>query len=385
MQLILASKKRQAAKASPFSKRSRKASAKKAKEVAEPVETPPKYLQPTPKLKASSADTKDKAPKRRRKSKAGNKGLPSAEFKPVKSELDYNPLEEEADYVANAKKVKAEASPESPESEEEDSQEPEQEVTEEKLTEQFNRLKASVKPEEKPSAAAVKRAGRLADVEETGNQPVRSHGNIGRLQETLVAILKLGSPCQGLPVLEDRLQSNRLPGDKVIIHGNRHAIELKILMHRQGHKLRLLQGDEEVEDDFRLKTLSDKIWLHVLEEPLPRGGHIPHLQYTINQSVVGTALAGDPHVPCVLSPNTPRFVSCLHPEAQHSVVVLDLEGTPLVCPEPRGARIEQIRSAFRVGPDVTMTGLCGCKRHFVQVDDGAFVPCGATLVQWTRP
>ena len=131
-------------------------------------------------------------------------------------------------------------------------------------------------------------AGPPTDVEETGNQPVRPPGNIGRLQETLVAILKLGSPCQGLLVLEDRLQSNRFPGDKVIVHGNRHAIELKILMHRQGHshKLRLVQGDKEVEDDLRLKNLSDKIWLHVLEEPLPRGGHAPHLQYTMNQSLV---------------------------------------------------------------------------------------------------
>ena len=345
-QLILASKKRKAAKASTFSKKSCKAAAKKVKEeVAEPVEAPPKYLKPTPKVRASSANIKEKAPKRRRKSKAGNEDLSSAEVEPVKSELDCSPLEEKADYGANAKGVKAEAPPESSESED-DSQESEQEVTDERLTAQFNRLKASVKPKEKPPAGAVNTAGPPTDVEETGNQPVKPHGNIGRHQENLVAILKLGSPCQGLSVLEDRLQSNRLPGDRVIIHGNRHAIELKILMHRQGHKLRLVQGDKEVEDD---------------------------------------ALAGDPRVPCMLSPHTLRFVSCIHPEAQHSIVVLDLEGTPLVFPEPRGARIEQIRRAFRLGPEVTMTGFCGCQRHFVQVEHGAFVPWGATLIQWTRP
>ena len=88
---------------------------------------------------------------------------------------------------------------------------------------------------------------------------------------------------------------------------------------------------------------------------------------------------------CVLTQHTPRFVSCIRPEAQHCVVVLNVEGTPLISPEPRGARIEQIRSALRLGPEVTMTGLCGCKRHFVQVEDGAFVPWGAALVQWTRP
>ena len=53
LQLRIASKKRKAAKASTFSKRSRKVSAKKAKEVVEPVEASPKYLQPTPKVKAS--------------------------------------------------------------------------------------------------------------------------------------------------------------------------------------------------------------------------------------------------------------------------------------------------------------------------------------------
>ena len=220
-------------------------------------------------------------------------------MKPVKSELDYNPLEEEEDYVANAKRVKAEASPESSESEEEDSQGPEQEVTDEKLTAQFNRLKASVKPEEKPSAAAANMAGPPADAEETGNRPVRPHGNIDHPQETVVASLKLGSLCQGLIVHEDRLQSNRLPGNTVIIHGNRHASELKILMHRQGYKLRFVQGDKEVEDDFKLKNLSDKISLPFLEEPVPGGDHNPHLQYVINQSLVGTALANDPHVPCV--------------------------------------------------------------------------------------
>ena len=155
-------------------------------------------------------------------------------------------------------------------------------------------------------------------------------------------------------------------------------------MHRQGHKLHLVQRDKEVEDDFRLKALSDKVWLHVLEEPIPRVGHAPHLQYTMNQSL-GTTLAGDPHVPRVLSPHTPRFVSCIHPEAQHSVVILNLEGTPLVFPEPRGARIEQIRRAFRLGPEVTKTGLRGCQQHFAQVEDGDFVPWGATLIQWTRP
>ena len=55
-------------------------------------------------------------------------------MKPVKSEFGYEPLEEEADYVANAKEVKAEAPPESSEFEEAESQEPEQEVTKEKLT-----------------------------------------------------------------------------------------------------------------------------------------------------------------------------------------------------------------------------------------------------------
>ena len=77
MQPVLAPKKRKAAKASTAPKRSRQASVKKVEEVAEPVEASPKYLRPTPKVRAASADTKEKVSKRRRKSKAGNKGLSS--------------------------------------------------------------------------------------------------------------------------------------------------------------------------------------------------------------------------------------------------------------------------------------------------------------------
>ena len=52
------------------SKRSRKASAGKAKGVEEPIEAPSTYLRPTPKVKASPVDTKAKTPKRRKKNEA---------------------------------------------------------------------------------------------------------------------------------------------------------------------------------------------------------------------------------------------------------------------------------------------------------------------------
>ena len=276
-------------------------------------------------------------------------------MKPVKSELDYDTLEE-VDYVASAKKVKAETSPESSDSEEETSQGPEQEATDDKLTGQLNELKASVKSEDEPPATAVNTAGPPADVKETGNPPVRSYGNIDRPQEKLAAVLKLGPPCQQMIICEDQLQSGRLPGDTVIIHGGRNAIELKILMHRQGYKIRLFQDDKEIEDDFRLKTLSTRILLQVLEEPLPRSYPTSQLKYAVNQSLVGTALANDPHIPGVLPQNAPRFASFIHPEAQHSVVILNLEGDPLVFPEPRGAGLDQIRRALWLGPEVAITG-----------------------------
>ena len=196
--------------------------------------------------------------------------------------------------MVNPKKVKAEAPPESSESEEEESQESDHEVTDEQLTMQFDRLKASVKPKAKPPAVAVKRAGFPADVEETGSQPVRPHGDISRLKAILAAILKLSSPCQGLLVFEDTLGSSRLPGNRVIIHGNRHAIELKILMHRQGHRLHLIQRDKEVEDDLNLTALSENVRLRVLEEHIPRGDRAPHLQHTLNQGLWATHWLGLP-------------------------------------------------------------------------------------------
>ena len=193
--------------------------------------------------------------------------------------------------------MKAEAPTESSESEEEESQESDQEVTDEKLTEQFDRLKASVKSRVKPSPASVTTASSSTNIEVTGSQPARAHGDISRLKGILVAVLKLGSPRQGLVVFEDTMKSNRLPGNKVIIHGGRHAIELKILLHRQGQRLHLIQKDKEVEDDLKLTDLSESVRLHVLEEPILRGG-----QHTMNQGLVGNVLAGDPKVPCWLSP-----------------------------------------------------------------------------------
>ena len=304
-----------------MSTRSRPASVKKARGVAEPVEPPPRYLQPTPKVRATSTEVREKTSKRPRESRAGNKDLSSEEVEPAESEHDHNPLEEEADYVANPEKVRAEASAESYESEEEESQESDQEVTDEKLTTQFNRLRTSAKPKEAPPAVSVKKADHRPKVDETGSRPVRPHGDISRLKGILFAILQLSSPCQGLLTFEDTLGSNRLPGNKLIIQGCR-AIELKILMHRQGHRLHLIQRDEEVEDDLQLTDLSENLRLHVLEEQIPRGDRAPHLQYTVNQGLAGTTLAGDPRVPCWLSPHTPRFVSCIQSETQHSVVIL---------------------------------------------------------------
>ena len=237
-------------------------------------------------------------------------------------------------------------------------------VSVQKLTEQFDRLKASVKTKEKPPPASVNKAGSSASAKLTGTQPVKAHGDISRIKGILVAVLKLSSPCQGLVTLEDTTKSNRIPGNKVIIYGIRHLIDLKILMHRQGHRLGLVQKDKEVEDDLKLIDLSESVRLHVVEEPSLRSGPVPRVQYTMNQGLIGHALAGDPKIPCWLPPQTPRFVSCIHSTADHSIVILNFEGTPLVLPEPRGAHIEQIRNAFQFGRK-------------------DFIPWGATRFQWT--
>ena len=119
--------------------------------------------------------------------------------------------------------------------------------------------------------------------------------------EKIIAFVALRSISQQLLMHTDRLKSGRLPGNTVIIHGNRRAIELKILLHRQEHYLRIYQDGIEVCDNVKLRELDDRVVLRVQEEPLPEDT-IPYLvtlvKYRVDQKLIGNMLPNDPEVLC---------------------------------------------------------------------------------------
>ena len=78
---------------------------------------------------------------------------------------------------------------------------------------------------------------------------------------------------------------------------------------------------------------------------------------------------------------------CFHSffEEKHSAILLNLSGDPLIISSSRGATIEQVRDLLRLDPNSAIVGVCGCGRHYKDVREGAFVPYGSTLIQWSNP
>ena len=182
----------------------------------------------------------------------------------------------------------------------------------------------------------------------------------------------------------DQRNYARLPGNVVIVHEERCAIEFKILMHRPGHSIRIYQNALEIPDGTSLKNLDKDIILRVLEEPFQTSPSSPMVRYTINQSIVGNMMVQDPIILCYSTNDGPHLLSFVVSEEQHSAIFLNLYGDPLVPLGSRGAKIGEVRDLLRLDPMAAVVGICGCGRRYKTVREGAFIPYGSTLLQWSN-
>ena len=63
-------------------------------------------------------------------------------------------------------------------------------------------------------------------------------------------------------------------------------------------------------------------------------------------------------------------------------LVLDLCRNPLTLVGPQRHIVGEVRNLLRLGPEISLAGICGCGRRYASVRDGAYIPCGVTLLQW---
>ena len=229
-------------------------------------------------------------------------------------------------------------------------------------------------------------SGLREEAKEGSSKPPHPPVSRGQIRENIIAVLTLTSTCQRMPTYHDQHNSGRLPGNMVIVHEECCAIELKILMHHSGHSVRIYQNALEIPDGTNLKNLDKDIVLRVLEEPFPTrtSPSSPMVRYTISQSIIGNMMVQDPTIPCSSSNDGPHLLSFVVSEEQHSAILLNLYGDPLVLLGSRGAAIGEVRDLLRFGPKAAIVGVCGCGRHDKTVRAGAFVPFGSTLLQWSN-
>ena len=114
--------------------------------------------------------------------------------------------------------------------------------------------------------------------------------------------------------------------------------------------MRIYQDGLEVSDSTYLKNLDQDIVLRVFEEPLPTAPSSPMVRFeeplptapispmvrdTVNQSIVGNMMAQDPNIPCSSSNEGPYLLPFLVSEEEHSAILLNLTGDPLVISSSR--------------------------------------------------
>ena len=156
------------------------------------------------------------------------------------------------------------AAPATPDSSEKSSSEEEQQEPEPKdVNLQLDSLRASMQARAKPPVVNPPYSGLPEEVKENSSKPLDAPVGRGQIRH---AFLTLTSTCQRLLIYQDQHNSGRLPGNMVMVHGERCAIELKILMRRPGHSIRIYQNDLEILDGTHLKNLDKDIILRVLEE-----------------------------------------------------------------------------------------------------------------------
>ena len=82
----------------------------------------------------------------------------------------------------------------------------------------------------------------------------------------------------------DRLASGSLPGNLVSVHEDRSVVEFKVLMHRSGCTIRIVQNSLPIPDGVVFKVLIKKLDLTVQEETLPVSP-TPMVSHTINRNI----------------------------------------------------------------------------------------------------
>ena len=228
-------------------KRARRSLASKAEK---PVESPPDgsraYLKPTPKVKAAAASEGTSTLLKKKRGSTSKKAAQVSDMSAVKIEADYDPIQDwdgsQDPGVAELDATETQPDSQSEEDQESDQQEPDHD----KPLERLQAVKSALQSHRKQMSNTNESANLREQESRVSDTSAPSAGGSRPARDKTIAVLALDTVSQQPLVYIDQLKSGRLPGHTVFMHGNRRAIELKILLHRQQHHLRIYQDRIEV-------------------------------------------------------------------------------------------------------------------------------------------
>ena len=327
-------------------------------------------------MRSSAASKEATPPSKRKKGKASDKGAPDIDPSVVKAEVDNDPIrhhdEPQDSGVANLNIVPVTLDSSSEDGQESDQKESSQEVAVERLETVKAALQSRIQRTSNTNASVNLR-------EENGkvsSTPTQPTGGGNSIRETIIASLALTEKSQQLLIYHDQMKFGRLPGDGVITHGKRCAIELKILLHRRGHRLQIYQDGVEVRDSTNLKDPDDRTVRRVQEEPLPASSFPSTVMYQVNQSMIGNMLLNDPGVLCYGMYDGPHALPFVSTNDEHSILVINLEGGTRAIKSNRGSPVGHVRETLGLKSGTSLSGIRGCCRHFKDIGPGAFCAPG---------
>ena len=70
-------------------------------------------------------------------------------------------------------------------------------------------------------------------------------------------------------------------------------VEVKVLTHRSGYTIRIVQNSLLIPDGIIFKVLNKDLDIMVQEEPVPVSPNPPTMRYTINRNLVGSMIVHD--------------------------------------------------------------------------------------------
>ena len=282
------------------------------------------------------------------------------ELPAVKSEpLDEEPPEKVRDSKATgvSKAVPAPATPDS--SEDSSSEEEQQEAKPEATSDQLRGQKTATPAPAKPPVISPAFPGlRLREeARESSSRPPDPPVIRGQPRGEVIAVLTLVSTCQRMLTYRGRLASGSLPGNMVIVHEDRSVVEFKVLMHRSGYTIRIVQNSLPTPDGVVFKVLNKDLDITVQEEPLPVSPNPPTVRYTMNRNIVGNMIVHDPTIPCTRTDDVPHLISFVSSEDSQKIFILVFYGNTLTVAGPQGRMIGEIRNSLRLGPEISLAGL----------------------------